>query len=168
MGGKVIGLAWPALNIWLLKNPEDSLSWIFEFAFFLSSSFSPYHSAGPSIQLIYLKLTSCPKQHIAQFVSCSLSKSFFLPEAPVQRNVFIEQNITQAAFGAVLCHDGNIWHFYTTSNEFAEIGMVKFPVKINKNDSIPAIFMDVPPAFCRVTGKPSALSHHIGRKVKRA
>lgn len=77
MDWKVIGLAWPALNIWLLKNPEDKLGWIFEFTFFLSSSFSPYHIVGLTIQGLYLKLKSCPKQHIAQFVSCSFPKVFF-------------------------------------------------------------------------------------------
>lgn len=81
-------------------------------------------------------------------MSFSFSKvEFFSPETPVQRNIFIEEHITKAAFGAVLCDNGNIWNFYTTSNEFAEIGMVKFPVKINKNHSITVIFTDVHPGF---------------------
>lgn len=54
----------------------------------------------------------------------------------------------KAAFGAVLCHYGNIWYFYTTTNEFAEIGMVKFPVKISRKHSTQIIFMDLLPTFC--------------------
>lgn len=84
----------------------------------------------------------------------------FLPETPVQRNIIIEEHITQAAFGAVLCDKGNIWNFYTTSNEFAEIGMIKFPVKINKKHTSPSW-------FCSTTGKPSALSHNVEKKQNR-
>lgn len=142
---------WVRLDIWL------------SFFFILSTSQCKPHSNYLSVIIILSQTAHSICQH--SFVSFS-SFFFFLPESPVQRDIFIEQNIMKAAFGAVLCHYGNIWYFYTTTNEFAEIGMVKFPVKMSRNHSTQIIFMDLLPTFCTVTGKLEAWSQKVKRKVK--
>lgn len=53
--------------------------------------------------------------------------SFFLPEAPVDGDVVIQQHVRQAPFGAVLRDDTDVRHLNRTADKFAEIGMVQLP-----------------------------------------
>lgn len=48
-------------------------------------------------------------------------KSVFLfsPEAPVDGDVFIKQDIGQTSFGAILCDDADVGNFDRTTNELA-------------------------------------------------
>lgn len=52
---------------------------------------------------------------------------FFLPEAPVDGNVIIQQHVRQAPFGAVLRDDTDIRDLNRTADKFAEIGVVQLP-----------------------------------------
>lgn len=44
---------------------------------------------------------------------------FFTPEAPVDRDVIIQQDIRQASFGAELCYDADVRDFNGSTNELA-------------------------------------------------
>lgn len=57
----------------------------------------------------------------------SVFSFFFLPEAPVDGDVVIQQHVRQASFGAVLCDDTDVRDFNRTADKFAEIGMVQLP-----------------------------------------
>ncbi len=44
---------------------------------------------------------------------------FFSPEAPVDGDVIIQQDIRQASFGAVLCDDADVGDLDGSTNELA-------------------------------------------------
>lgn len=56
----------------------------------------------------------------------------FSPEAPVDGDVVIQQDIGQASFGAVLSDDADVGDLNGPTDEFAQIGMVQLPVANRK------------------------------------
>lgn len=53
--------------------------------------------------------------------------SVCLPEAPVQWDLLSKKDVVQASFWTVLCYYSNVRHLHTSSNKFAQVGMIELP-----------------------------------------
>jgi len=49
------------------------------------------------------------------------------PEAPVERHVVVQQDVAQAALGAVLRYYGNVRHLHTATDELTEVRVIELP-----------------------------------------
>lgn len=49
------------------------------------------------------------------------------PEAPVERDLLVEQHVVQASFGAVLRYYGNVGRLDAASDELAQVGVIELP-----------------------------------------
>lgn len=68
-----------------------------------------------------------------QSISAARLREPSSPEAPVDGDVVVQQDIGQASFGAVLCDDADVGNLDGTTDEFAQIGVVQLPVVNMKN-----------------------------------
>lgn len=57
------------------------------------------------------------------------SRAVVWPEAPVDGDVVVEQDVRQTSFGTVLRDDANVRHLDAAADELAQIGVVQFPEK---------------------------------------
>lgn len=60
----------------------------------------------------------------------------FPPEAPVDGDVVIQQDVRQASFGTVLCDDAHVRDFDGTAYKFAQVGVVQLSVTQRTSKSV--------------------------------
>lgn len=53
----------------------------------------------------------------------------FPPEAPVDGDVVVQQDVRQAPFGTVLCDDAHVRHFDGAAYKFAQVGVVQLSAR---------------------------------------
>lgn len=58
----------------------------------------------------------------------------FPPEAPVDGDVIIQQDVRQAPFRTVLCDDAHVWDLDGTADKFAQVGVVQLSVSNQRKD----------------------------------
>lgn len=63
-----------------------------------------------------------------------IGSRIFPPEAPVDGDVVIQQDVRQASFGTVLCDDAHVRDFNGPAYKFAQVGVVQLSV-IQRTDS---------------------------------